>query len=320
MTVKIGFVGTGGIANHHMRTLSEIPTAAMVAFCDVIEEKAVTAATTYGGKAYTCYEEMYDSEALDAVYICLPPFAHDRQELAAIERDLPIFVEKPVATTMAKAREIESALAARNLISGVGYHWRYMDTTEKAIAHIGDQPVGFALGAWMGGMPGVSWWRVMAESGGQMVEQTTHIFDLARYLLGDVAEVHAMGRTGLMADVENFDVHDASVTNLRFKSGAVASITSACMLSAGHHVGLELFLKDQALRIVGQHLTIETPDGTEVVELGNNPTRAEDQTFLQAVQSGDASAIRCDYAEAVKSLELTIAATQSAQEGRLIAL
>jgi len=320
MTVKIGFVGTGGIANHHMRTLSDIPTAAMVAFCDVVEEKAVTAATTYGGKAYTCYEEMYDSEALDAVYICLPPFAHDRQELAAIERDLPIFVEKPVATTMAKAREIESALAARNLISGVGYHWRYMDTTEKAIAHIGDQPVGFALGAWMGGMPGVSWWRVMAESGGQMVEQTTHIFDLARYLLGDVAEVHAMGRTGLMADVENFDVHDASVTNLRFKSGAVASITSACMLSAGHHVGLELFLKDQALRIVGQHLTIETPDGTEVVELGNNPTRAEDQTFLQAVQSGDASAIRCDYAEAVKSLELTIAATQSAQEGRLIAL
>ncbi|MCH2660895.1 Gfo/Idh/MocA family oxidoreductase [bacterium] len=320
MTVKIGFVGTGGIANHHMRTLSEIPTAAMVAFCDVVEEKAVTAATTYGGKAYTCYEEMYDSEALDAVYICLPPFAHDRQELAAIERDLPIFVEKPVATTMAKAREIESALAAKNLISGVGYHWRYMDTTEKAIAHIGDQPVGFALGAWMGGMPGVSWWRVMAESGGQMVEQTTHIFDLARYLLGDVAEVHAMGRTGLMADVENFDVHDASVTNLRFKSGAVASITSACMLSAGHHVGLELFLKDQALRIVGQHLTIETPDGTEVVELGNNPTRAEDQTFLQAVQSGDASAIRCDYAEAVKSLELTIAATQSAQEGRLIAL
>ena len=320
MTVKIGFVGTGGIANHHMRTLSEIPTAAMVAFCDVVEEKAVTAATTYGGKAYTCYEEMYDSEALDAVYICLPPFAHDRQELAAIERDLPIFVEKPVATTMAKAREIESALAAKNLISGVGYHWRYMDTTEKAIALIGDQPVGFALGAWMGGMPGVSWWRVMAESGGQIVEQTTHIFDLARYLLGDVAEVHAMGRTGLMEDVENYDVHDASVTNLRFKSGAVASITSACMLSAGHHVGLELFLKDQALRIVGQHLTIETPNGTEVVELGNNPTRAEDQTFLQAVQSGDASAIRCDYAEAVKSLELTIAATQSAQEGRLIAL
>ena len=320
MPVKIGFVGSGGLANQLLRTLSEIPTAAMVAFCDVVEEKAVTAATTYGGKAYTCYEEMYDSEALDAVYICLPPFAHDRQELAAIERDLPIFVEKPVATTMAKAREIESALAARNLISGVGYHWRYMDTTEKAIAHSGDQPVGFALGAWMGGMPGVSWWRVMAESGGQMVEQTTHIFDLARYLLGDVAEVHAMGRTGLMADVENFDVHDASVTNLRFKSGAVASITSACMLSAGHHVGLELFLKDQALRIVGQHLTIETPDGTEVVELRNNPTRAEDQTFLQAVQSGDASAIRCDYAEAVKSLELTIAATQSAQEGRLIAL
>ena len=320
MSVKIGFVGTGGIANHHMSTIAEIHAAEMVAFCDVVEEKASAAATAYGGRAYTHCEKMYDSEALDAVYICLPPFAHDRQELAAIERDLPIFVEKPVATTMAKAREIESALASKALISGVGYHWRYMDTTDKAIARIGNQPVGFAIGTWMGGMPAVSWWRVMAESGGQMVEQTTHIFDLARYLLGDVAEVHAMGRTGLMEDVENYDVHDASVTNLRFTSGAVASITSACILSSGNHVGLELFLKDEALHIVGQNLTIETPDGREVVELGNNPTRAEDQTFIEAVNSGDPSAIRCDYAEAVKSLELTVAATQSALEGRTIEL
>ncbi|MEE3258727.1 MAG: Gfo/Idh/MocA family oxidoreductase [Candidatus Latescibacterota bacterium] len=320
MTVKIGFVGTGGIANHHMRTLAEIPVAEMVACCDIVEEKALQAATTYGGKAYGQYENMYDNESLDAVYICLPPFAHQQQELAAIERGLPIFVEKPVATSMEKAREIASALRTKNLVSAVGYHWRYMDTTEKAIERIADQPVGFALGAWMGGMPGVPWWRVLAESGGQMVEQTTHIFDLARHLLGEVEAIHAMGRTGLMEDVENYDIHDASVTNLRFQNGAVASITSACMLSAGSHVGLDLYQKDQVLRILHRSLTIDNADGQEVHELGNNPTQAEDRTFLQAVQSGDPSAIRCDYAEAVKTLELTLAATQSASEGRVVAL
>ena len=320
MTVRIGFVGTGGIANHHLRTLAQLDEAELVAFCDVVEEKALTAASEYGGKAYSHYETMYDSETLDAIYICLPPFAHGQPELAAIERGLPIFVEKPVSTSLAQARAVEAALRAQNLISAVGYHWRYMDTTAKAVELLGDEPVGFALGAWNGGMPGVSWWRVLAESGGQIVEQTTHIFDLARYLLGEVESVHAMARTGLMEDVSNYDVHDASVTNLRFHSGAVASITSACMLSAGGHVGLELYQKDQVLRIASRALTIDRPSGREVVEQGNNPTQAEDRAFLQAVQTGDATGIRCDYAEAVKTLAVTLAATQSAIEGRVLSL
>ena len=320
MTVRIGFVGTGGIANHHLRTLAQLDEAELVAFCDLVEEKALAAASEYGGRAYGHYEALYDSEALDAVYICLPPFAHAQPELAAIERGLPIFVEKPVSTSLEQARAVEAAIRSQNLISAVGYHWRYMDTTAQAIEHLGDEPVGFALGAWTGGLPGVSWWRVLAESGGQIVEQTTHIFDLARYLLGEVESVHAMARTGLMDDVPNYDVHDATVTNLRFHSGAVASITSACMLSTGGHVGLDLYQKDQVLRIASGALTIDRPSGQEVVEQGNNPTQAEDRAFLQAVQTGDPTGIRCDYTEAVKTLAVTLAATQSAIEGRVVSL
>ena len=320
MTVRIGFVGTGGIANHHLRTLAQLDEAELVAFCDVVEEKALAAASEYGGRAYGHYEPLYDSETLDAVYICLPPFAHAQPELAAIERGLPIFVEKPVSTSLEQARAVQAAIRGQNLISAVGYHWRCMDTTAQAIECLGDEPVGFALGAWTGGMPGVPWWRVLAESGGQIVEQTTHIFDLARYLLGEVESVHAMARTGLMDDVPNYDVHDATVTNLRFHSGAVASITSACMLSAGGHVGLDLYQKNQVLRLASGALTIDRPSGQEVVEQGNNPTQAEDRAFLQAVQTGDPTGIRCDYAEAVKTLAVTLAATQSAVEGRVVSL
>ena len=53
---------------------------------------------------------------------------------------------------------------------------------------------------------------------------------------------------------------------------------------------------------IGYVSTIYRPDGNEVLELGNNPTQAEDRTFLQAVQLGDVSAIRCDYSVAVKTL------------------
>lgn len=320
MTIKIGFVGTGGIANHHLRTLAQLDEAELVGFCDIVEEKALAAASEYGGRAYSHYEALYDSETLDAVYICLPPFAHAQPELAAIERGLPIFVEKPVATSLEQARAVAAAIRRQNLLSAVGYHWRCMDTTAKAIELLGDEPVGFALGAWTGGMPGVSWWRVLAQSGGQIVEQTTHIFDLARYLLGEVESVHAMARTGLMEDVPNYDIHDASVTNLRFQSGAVASITSACMLATGGHVGLDLYQQNQVLRLVSGALTIDRPSGQEVVEQGNNPTQAEDRAFLQAVQTGDPTGIRCDYADAVQTLAVTLAATQSAVEGRVVAL
>ena len=54
-----------------------------------------------------------------------------------------------------------------------------------------DQTIGMALGRWMGGMPGVAWWRRQEGSGGQFVEQTTHIVDLLRYCAGEVTEVYA---------------------------------------------------------------------------------------------------------------------------------
>jgi len=320
MSIKIGFVGTGGIANHHMRTIAQIDEGEMVAFCDVVAEKALAASSTYGGKAYTNHLDMYDSEDLDAVYVCLPPFAHEQQEIEAVQRGLSIFVEKPVATTAEKADEVLAAVREADVLSAVGYHWRYMDTVASARERIGDQPIGFALGSWMGGMPGVYWWRVFAESGGQMVEQTTHIFDLARYLMGEVKSVHAFTRTGLMQEVERYDVHDASVTNLVFASGTIASITSACMLSAGGGVGLDFYLQDQVLRLDGRSLTVEKPGGKEILNLGNNPTLDEDTAFIQAVKSGEGAAIRSDYADAVQTLKLTLAATRSALEGGVVEL
>jgi predicted dehydrogenase len=320
MPVRLGFVGAGGIAGHHMRTLAQIEGVQLAAFCDPVVEKAGTAAATYGGQAYPDAVRMYDDARLDAVYVCVPPFAHEHQELEAIRRGLHLFVEKPVATTAAKAEEILAAIRQRRLVSAVGYHWRYMDTTTRARERLGQQPVGFALGSWTGGMPGVSWWRVMRESGGQMVEQTTHIFDLARFLVGEVRSVHACARTGLMASVEHYDVHDASVTNLAFANGAIGSITSACMLTAGGHVGLDLYQKEQVLRLDGRTLTVDRPDGREILNLGNNPTLVEDTAFVRAVESGDTSGILSDYADAVKSLKLTLAATRSAVEGRAVEL
>ena len=76
MAVKVGFIGTGGIANSHQNNLKAFEDVEFVAMCDVVEEKAKARADEYGGKAFTDYKEMFDKVDMDAVYICTPPFAH----------------------------------------------------------------------------------------------------------------------------------------------------------------------------------------------------------------------------------------------------
>ena len=320
MAVRIGFVGSGGIANHHMQRLATLENAKMVAFSDVDGGRAQAAAKQYGGAAYTDSKEMLAKEDLDAVFVCVPPFAHTDQELAAVEKGIALFVEKPIATTVEKAEEIGEAIESKGVVNSVGYHFRYMASTDSAKAALGDREVGFATGSWTGGMPGVHWWRVMAESGGQMVEQSTHIFDLARYMLGEVTEVSAMARTGLMTDVSDYDVHDAAVTNLTFESGAVANIVSSCILQVGGKVGLDIYTRDLVLRMGSGRVEIAEKGRTEIVESENDPYLDEDRIFLEAVESGDGSKIRSPYHDAIRTLKVTLAANRSIAEGRPISV
>jgi predicted dehydrogenase len=318
MGLRVAFAGAGGIANRHMRNLASLEDVEMVGFYDPDRQRAETAAAAYGGLTGDSLSDLCDRAAPQALYVCVPPFAHGDTEREAIARGLHLFVEKPVSASLTTARQIRDDIEARGLVAAVGYHWRCMDTTLRARQLLGDIPVGFALGGWMGGLPGVAWWRVMAQSGGQIVEQTTHIFDLARHLLGEVRQVHAMARTGLLADVEGYDVHDATVTNLAFASGAIASLTSSCLLQAGGQVGLDLYQAEQVLRLKHRQLVVDRADGSETFELRNEPTVDEDRAFVAAALAADPAAVVCDYGDAVRTLSVTLAATRSAQEGRVI--
>jgi predicted dehydrogenase len=185
MAVRIGFIGTGGIANHHLNLLPNIERANLVAFSDVVEEKAQAAAARFNGTAYSDYRQMLEAEELDAVYVCLPPFAHGDPEMAVIEHNLHLFVEKPLSTDLSVAQNISEAIDRAGIIACVGYNWRHQDTTDQALELLKGKRPALGIGYWIGGTPGVGWWRVKAQSGGQIVEQTTHVFDTARYLMGE---------------------------------------------------------------------------------------------------------------------------------------
>src|SRR4051794_15636888 len=171
--VKIGFVGCGGNARGHMRSLLQLPDARLVGVCDVVEELARTAAGETGAEAYTDHRKLLDRQDLDAVYLSIPVFAHGQPEMDVIERGLPFLVEKPVAIDIATAREIERRAQEKRLITAVGYQLRYGATVDRAREVLAGKRIGLATGKyWCNSGAGdpTRWLRVMAKSGGQLVE------------------------------------------------------------------------------------------------------------------------------------------------------
>jgi myo-inositol 2-dehydrogenase / D-chiro-inositol 1-dehydrogenase len=320
MPVRVGFVGCGGMAGGHINNWAQMKEKGedieLAAFCDVDQARAEAQANRHGARAYNDFRRMLDQEELQAVYVVVPPHAHVGAEIQAAQKGCALFVEKPVANSLETAREIQQAIEKAGVVNSVGYHFRYQESTDRAREALGDRTIGMLIGYWMGGMPGVPWWRRLEQSGGQFVEQTTHIFDLARYLAGDVEEVYANATTRELQDVESFNVTDVGAANLRFKSGAIGTIHNTCLLKGmGYQTGLVVITRELIVELLGGCKLIEPGKRTELSSR-NDPYRTEDQIFLEAIRTGDRSPIRSTYADAVKSLAVSLAVNESYQSGQ----
>ena len=140
MGVTVGFIGTGGISGSHMKNLQSFDDVELTAMCDVVEERAKQRAAEYGCNAYTDFREMFDKEELDAVYICTPPFAHGEQERIACEKNIPMYIEKPVALELEQAIIINEYVERSGVITSVGYQRRYGGDAQYAKSILEKEP------------------------------------------------------------------------------------------------------------------------------------------------------------------------------------
>ncbi|SEN31139.1 Gfo/Idh/MocA family protein [Lihuaxuella thermophila] len=319
--LNIGFVGVGGIAQVHLRNIARMEGARVAAVYDINTERANEVARQYDCKAYSSLIDLLDGEKPDGVYICLPPFAHGETELEIVKRGIPMFIEKPLAAEREPADQILQAVEEKKLLTSVGYHWRYSDASDAAKAALAGRTPGMVMGYWLGDMPMVGWWRQMDKSGGQMVEQTTHIVDLARYLLGDVTEVYAVyGNRGMKEIVEGVTVPDVGSITLKFASGAVGTVSNSCLLDQYYTVGLNIVTRDLVLEVRRNSFTERRKGEARTVQNSSDPYYVEDEVFIEAIRTGDASKIRSDYADAYRTHLVTVAANESAVSGRPVQL
>lgn len=311
---RVGFIGAGGIARRHLGVLAGFEDVAVAGIADPDLDRAREAARDAGAQAFASHEEMLATLDLEALFICVPPFAHGAPERAAIAAGLPFLVEKPVSLDADLAIEIEAAVRAAGLVTAVGYHWRYLDTVDEARRLLRDNPAHLMSGHWLDQTPPPDWWRRETGSGGQIVEQATHIIDLARFLAGDVAEVFGLCARRDRPDVPGLDIPTASGATLRFASGAIATLSATCLLRWTHRVGLHVFADGLALEITDHDLMVDVGRGRPVRGAEGDPVWRQDRAFLDAAR-GRANQIRCSYSDALRTHLVALAVARSARTG-----
>ncbi|GIX06247.1 MAG: hypothetical protein KatS3mg115_0650 [Candidatus Poribacteria bacterium] len=321
--LRVGYVGTGGNAQGHLRRLSTIEGVSIVACCDVVEERARAAAEQFGGRPYTDWRRMMDEVEMEVCYFSLPPFAHEGAEIAAVERGIHIFVEKPVVMDLELGIRTKEAIEKAGVLSSVGYQSRYQPWNHALRDFLVQRTIGMAVAERWGGIAGGPhhWWRVMEKSGGMLHEQATHQLDLLRFFAGEIAEVYKKEALRINVDQENHTIPDAEVVILEFASGAIGYITTSSALIHGGGGSRIEFIVEGHLRVrhQGNQPPLIAPEGAATVD---PPTvqlpESIDHAFIEAIRTNRPELIQSDYADGLRTCAVTLAANQSAREGRPI--
>jgi predicted dehydrogenase len=260
---------------------------------------------------------MLEKEELEALLVCVPPFAHTDAEIIAAGKGIHLLVEKPVVLDMEKGLEIAEAIEKAGVISSVGYQLRYWPAADAARAFLAGKKIALVAGNRWGGIPGgpEHWWRVMDRSGGMIHEMATHNVDFIRYVVGDVASVYARSSLTVLTDVENLTVPDAQAIVMEFKNGATGYFSASCALTqGGGWSSTDVILRDMLVRIGFQDISV-VPEDAATIELPE-PGMSLHEAFIHAIRTGDRSVIRSDYRDALKTCELTLGANESARTGK----
>ncbi len=313
--ISVGFVGCGGIAREYLSRLDAMPSDAQVtAFCDIDLGRAQELAAGREARVFGDYREMLDTLQLDAVFDNLPPFARSDELVLAARHGCAIFTTKPLGLDLETPRRSLEAIEAAGVVNSVGYMFRYSGITDYAKGLISDRQVAMVVGQVLGAMPG-GWNSKKALSGGQIIEQSTHIVDLARYFAGNVRSVYAIGREGHVPD--RVDYEDVSTISLDFEGGAIGTVISTCAVwqffwsctLIGRDLHLDLVFDDWTVRGSVDGRRIDYHDA-----VSGYPEQIA--TFVRAVQTGDQSLIRCPYRDGLGTLATTLAANRSIASGR----
>jgi predicted dehydrogenase len=330
MSIRVGLIGAGGIAGAHLRGYQQITGQAEVAaVADVDIEHARQRATEAGGaRAFTDYGDMLATADLDAVDICLPHHLHADAIIAAARAGKAILCEKPLCLTTGEAKAVRDAVADAGVTLMCAHNQLYLPAVERARQMVADGALGTVYelrttdsfhhtfnAANMG-------WRAQRSmiGGGELIDTGYHPTYLLLHLAGsEPTEVTAMLSRHRL---EHMDGEDSARVLVRFASGAVGEIVTSWAYDPAPGTERFSLVGDKgSLSSDGRVLTYrpnrrDPGTATELAEV--DTFAAEVADFVACVREGRRPLNTEE--EGIAVLKVILAAYQSAEEKRVVAL
>lgn len=230
MSIGIGIVGCGMIANFHARAIADAEGAHLVGACSRSKDEYEPFATEHGCKGYASLEEMLADDAIGAVSICTPSGLHMDPAVAAAKAGKHVIVEKPLEITTERCDQIINACEEAGVRLTVTFQSRFHESSrlmKQAVdsGRFGKITMGDAYVKWFRSQAyydSGQWrgtWKL--DGGGALMNQAIHSVDLLLWLMGPVKQISAMTST---LTHERIEVEDVAVATLQFESGALGVI------------------------------------------------------------------------------------------------
>ena len=324
--LRVAIIGAGRIGKVHAQAIASHPRAELVVVSDPFGTAAEDLAAAHGARAVKDADEVFAADDVDAVIIGSPTPLHAQQVLAATRAGKAVLCEKPVASSVAEARELEAELATFDHPPVmVGFQRRYDPSIKKARDLVADGEIGrveqMTIQSRDPAAPPASY---IAQSGGIFKDCTIHDFDQARFFMGDIVEVTAFGQQNIaeLADTGDFD---GAVVVLRSADGAIASITNNRHCAAGYDQRMEVHGEKGSLFVDNLRPTSVTVNKLDYsaakdpyldyfLERYADAYRDELTAFIDAINEG--ADVSPDVADGITALVLAEAAEESARSGR----
>lgn len=226
--VRAGFIGCGRHATKNLYPCLKYAPMQLIATCDLDEGKAARNASWFGAERYySDHLQMMQKENLDAVFIATEVKSHPQLVESALHHNLHVFVEKPPATSYEEISRLCSLSKKKHKYIMVGFMKRFALAYQKARVIISSSAFGklsMIESKFCIGRRGTSAYAFLLQVG-------IHHFDLIRYFMGEIEEVHSEKK-----EMDEMDETKISYAiSLRFKNGAVGIMNLSNQQSWVHH-------------------------------------------------------------------------------------
>jgi len=284
--VRIGIIGCGGIANaKHMPSLKSLPNVEMVAFCDIIEERALKAKANFGNpdaKVYTDYKKLLEDKTIDVVHVCTPNRSHSFITVDALESGKHVMCEKPMAINSAEAEKMLEAAKRTGKKLTIGYQTRQYPEAqflkqEALNGTFGDIYYAKATAIRRRAVP--TWGVFLNEyeqGGGPLIDIGTHSLDLTLWIMDNYKPKYCVGTKFHKLndqtnqgnawgnwDPEKFTVEDSAFGFVVMENGATINLEASWALNT-------LDVREATTLVCGTLAGGDMHDGVRINGIRNN--------------------------------------------------